>query len=347
MNTCPICYENQPLITAHHYCQFCEECLFTWLKVLSQHNKKINADSTATCPTEGCEFWGSFRSLSSNLSEAHKVELNDTYFRNYVLHKSDILQCPNSSCSYAGFMIPFHFGCHAPFECKNCGYQWMPPLARGSTDSVWQRFSTFIVKEFTSKRCPSCHTYIERIGGCDTITCAACGKSFPWLMVVSRGWFTLFLCVVIPSFALVCHNYRGMIDTSENSWIATMGVWALHIVLVNLWLYLLMRYVVVYGELINRYVLHRKKRVIAGFAGTALPIGSLVGLSCLMPGYFGYWRLIAFIEGCLTLIIVLTLASLWVGTFLDQWNGKGRKRLRKERHVRIDEQSLVMDESDE
>ena len=134
MESCPICYETKPLITVHLSCKFCDECAFAWLQNLTVNQRNIDIDSYATCPTQGCAYPETMKTFSSNLPQTRKEQLNDIFLRKYILTKSDILQCPNSSslqpCDYAGYTIESHFGCRTPFSCEKCGLSWTHPITR-------------------------------------------------------------------------------------------------------------------------------------------------------------------------------------------------------------------------
>lgn len=346
MEDCLICYESKPLITVHHTCRFCAECVFDWLRSQATINKHIDLDSLASCPTQGCSHKKTFNEFSINLLNSYKIELNEIYFRNYTSRASDILHCPNVSCEYAGYTVPSHFGCQVPFECKSCGYEWAHPLVRGSSDSKWQRFKTFIVKEFTSKRCPHCQTYITFSGGCRNIRCAACGRSFSWLEAANRGWLTVIGLIGIPLFVLICYYYRSMVDSAKKSWKVNVGVWVLHFVLVHIWAFMLLYYITVYGDFMDRHV-NRRKLLLT--IGVLIPIGSLVGLNFLMPEYYGYWIVIATIEFCFAMIYAaIVFYPMLHGLTNRPWRERRRRRLRElEDRINNEEQIIRQDPFEE
>ena len=322
METCSICYESKFLITVHPSCRFCAECIFNWLKALSSNNKYIDADSMATCPTLGCQSHSPFKLWAHNLPDEYKIHLNDIFLRNYILKKSDMLQCPNPSCEYVGFTVQSHFGCHAPFDCERCGWKWINPIIEGSSDSSWQKFKTFIVKAFSSKRCPYCHTSITRNGGCSSVRCTACGKTFYWYSVFYPGWVVMGLLILIGLLGIISYYYENMINEAANKWVATAGIWTLHLCLVHVWTYIVVRYALGFAYYIQKYYHHLKKLLVIGIT---LPIGSLIGLNNLMPGYYRYWLTIVGVEAIIAIVFCI------IGICLISYSKSRSMRLQRNR----------------
>lgn len=60
-------------------------------------------------------------------------------------------------------------------------------VKQNTSDSKWQRIRTYITKTLTTKRCPHCQTHITKNGGCNSVTCTACGKTFLWGRAFGTG----------------------------------------------------------------------------------------------------------------------------------------------------------------
>ena len=227
--------------------------------------------------------------LSSNLPDNYKTELNDIFFRNYLLKKSDILKCSNPSCDYAGMTSASHFGCRVPFHCESCGQDWIHPIIGGTSDNKWQRFRTYITKTLSTKRCPHCQTDIMKNGGCDTVTCTSCGKKFTWGSVFKPEIFVIFMLIFIPVFIVICCFYQKMLDRAETDKGMKAGLWIIHIFLLYTCTYLMIRYIKVTKRIIEKKIKSVVLCWVVFLLVLATPVAGLAGLNWLLPDYYLYW----------------------------------------------------------
>ena len=312
MDICLICYEEKPLITVHDSCRYCADCVFGWLYTLAINNKNVHGFTLAACPTQSCVHQRIMVSFSSELPDTLKAQLNDIYFRNYVSKTSDLLECPNPSCGRAGFTISSHFGCRTPFECEYCEHQWTHPIIGGSSERACQRFKTYIVKEFISKRCPHCQTYIIRNDGCNTVYCPGCDKRFPWVSVFRRGWLMLFLLLFTPAFAVLCYFYKDIVDwADENGLIAEIGLWALHVVLFHMCIYFMVRYVATVRICLENYKSMVARGGIILFTA-AIPVAGLIGLNYLLQDYYKFWISIGVADLLIGAVVVALVGACFI-----------------------------------
>ena len=316
MENCSICYEEKPLIVLHDNCKFCAECTFNWLKTLANNNKNVNIDTAVACPTQTCSGLKPIMLISGNLPSTYKDQLNDIFFRNYLMKKSDIIQCSNPSCEYAGMSTASHFGCRVPFHCESCGQDWTHPIVGGTSDKKWPRFKTYITKTLSTKRCPYCQTYITKAGGCDIVTCTACNKAFSWGSVFHPGLLILFLLIFIPTFTLVCCYYRRMLDRAKIDNGMKVGLWVIHFFLLHTFIYMFIRYFNVACNFLGKTKCCALQLILLVLI-LAAPIAVLIGLNKLLPSYYSYWlQIVAYdclffiVSICVGFILVLFLSCL-------------------------------------
>lgn len=324
MENCPICFDTKPLISLHGVCSFCAECISGWLQTLVL-NKSIHSDSHIICPTQGCTFTLAVKSITENLPREYIEQLNNAYLKNYLIDKPDVFHCPNQKCKYAGFSIPSHFGCKVPFHCERCNSEWTNPLIRGSSDSFCQKFKTFLTKEFSSKKCPNCGTYITLFAGCPMVTCTACRTQFSWYRVFHRGWVVLYFLLGIPLFVLLAYFYEDFANYAASHWYTRIAMWILQIILAYIWFKFLLHYLAITNHCISQM---SRCQIFVRIPWLLIPIGSLILLNFVLPGYYKYWLVIG---GVVFGLLATLIISIVIGEFRRNRRDPQRRHLLDQR----------------
>eukprot|EP01138_Halocafeteria_seosinensis_P014298 gb/GECG01014598.1/.p1 GENE.gb/GECG01014598.1/~~gb/GECG01014598.1/.p1 ORF type:complete len:1595 (+),score=237.98 gb/GECG01014598.1/:1-4785(+) len=195
---CMTCLDDLPPSKVHHAgCRhyMCENCWKDYLKTcVQEYGSSVVFKSQ--CPTEGCntkvpeDLWKRF-AASEDLHEYEKWLI-----RQFVNASPDIVLCPSSHCrrpvKYTGkkndITCPFcgQFFCarcegdaHSPSTCQEV--ELWHEEKRLFTDEATERY---VMRNF--KRCPQCHTYIERTQGCNHMKCTNC--NFEYCYMCKRPW---------------------------------------------------------------------------------------------------------------------------------------------------------------
>ena len=181
---CLICEEklteeelNNNFIECFH--GFCDDCLFNYFKEKINNNnvKKIK------CPEKSCDHFLCTEFIENKLiNDIALLEKYKKLFRRKQLAASPNIQlCPYPDCeSYAEkgenkFVIckennhKFCFNCLRDWhENKNC------EMELNKSFEKWK-------DPYKVKRCPKCKYFIEKIEGCNHITCSNCKYQWCWL----------------------------------------------------------------------------------------------------------------------------------------------------------------------
>lgn len=184
-NNCLICEEklsNEELLYNFIGCThgFCNSCFLEYFKEKINNNKVIDIK----CPQDGCETIIKYEFIENFLTIKEK-SLLDKYkkFKNryILLANSDIQLCPFPDCeSYAKkntdtknvtclnghqFCLKCLKSCHNDNNCQ---------IENDKNFQDWK-------KDKKVKQCPRCKYYIEKIDGCNHITCVNCNYEWCWL----------------------------------------------------------------------------------------------------------------------------------------------------------------------
>ena len=214
--TCNVCFGEKPgsLCMEFHDCShvFCVDCMADYFKVQIEDG----AVQALNCPWEKCES----QALPSQVKEIVSPELFAKYDRFLLQHSldgmSDIVYCPRPSCQTAVMLesessMGICTSCSFAF-CAFCkhAYHGVSPCRIKSDDikKLHDEYTTasseereFLEKRFgkrrlqqmvdevvsekwifsNAKQCPSCSASIQKIDGCNKMTCIKCRSYFCWL----------------------------------------------------------------------------------------------------------------------------------------------------------------------
>lgn len=213
--SCHVCFEDKigKDCIKFHKCDhvFCNECMRGYFESLIQDGYVYKL----SCPQEGCES----QAIPSQVLNLVGIEMFNKYdkilLRDALNKMTDIVYCPRSSCQCA--VIPEDGSLARCPDCKNvfCAlcrqtYHGIEPcklnnnqikeiveiFKNGDEDIKLQLFQKYgekrILKaieehssidfiENTSKKCPKCKSWLQKIDGCNKMTCSKCQCFFCWL----------------------------------------------------------------------------------------------------------------------------------------------------------------------
>jgi hypothetical protein len=201
---CAICLDNlqekNPNNISCSTCQFCQECLFEYIKVqIEEKTSHMTSHWTIRCPClmENCELnTTDIERIIENLDEEYhnqKVMLVDK-FRRFALDlevQNDLQRtfCPQRDCTGV-VTIPekrgYFFASHQA-KCQDCKNSFCTQCKR--THSRFATCDSASEAQFKKwrastrqgcKKCPGCKIYIEKNEGCSHMTCRSCGTHFCW-----------------------------------------------------------------------------------------------------------------------------------------------------------------------
>ncbi|PWA38650.1 Zinc finger, C6HC-type [Artemisia annua] len=164
----------------HNICKVC------WRSYVSTAINEGPGCLTLKCPVPSCGVAVSPDMVDMLAKGKDKIMYNRFWLRSYVKNSKKIKWCPGLGCDYAvEFDDDFTTDCyncmeeaHSPLDCQTVGKWLMKNMAEAENTS-WILANT--------KPCPNCKIWIERYGGCPSMTCI-CGYEFCWLCLEpSRG----------------------------------------------------------------------------------------------------------------------------------------------------------------
>lgn len=195
IKTCPVCYDDMPLLAMPCGHEFCEECWFSFCEV------KISDGPVCvrtTCPHAGCPEVVTEDEFSVALS-AKAPNLLSRYLsfqlRSFVDSNKLTRWCPGKGCERiacatsasameqdnnvahcdactTNFCIICGEEPHSPCGCRELG-QWNEKCRNESETANWILANT--------KSCPKCVSRIEKNQGCNHMTCQQCKHEFCWI----------------------------------------------------------------------------------------------------------------------------------------------------------------------
>ncbi|KAL5716110.1 RBR-type E3 ubiquitin transferase [Ranunculus cassubicifolius] len=195
--TCLICFERLPYTVMHAAAcghPFCTSC---WRGYISTSIKDGPGCLTLTCPDPSCNAAVGQDSIHFLFPSNIQMEKYSRYLlRSYVESNKNIKWCPAPGCDYAveyaldsasydvccKCTYEFCWNCceeiHRPVHCSTVA-NWMVKNSADSENANWLLAN--------SKPCPKCKRPIEKIGGCNHMTCKPpCKFQFCWLCL--GGW---------------------------------------------------------------------------------------------------------------------------------------------------------------
>lgn len=183
--SCNICFEEMELkdICWLENCdhKFCKTCMISFIKFGID-----NSQLDFKCPVTECKLPIYFHHIKEILlGDIHGekyIEKYDKLLLDRTLHKmDDIVYCPNEKCS-----IPCpRNGTEDMVNCSTCNlkfcFKCQQKWHSGFTCEAYQKWreqfkeydGSFLdwVKGSDAKQCPSCKFWVQRIDGCDHMTC--------------------------------------------------------------------------------------------------------------------------------------------------------------------------------
>lgn len=165
--------------------QFCKGCYGTYLE-----HQVLDGPSCvhAHCPEYKCHQAITISAIQLLCSP----EIYEKYMmyvtRNFIEISSFMKWCPSPGCECvaigSGITKVLCTSCHLPF-CFRCGYEAHDPATCQQLD-MWREkcnseseTANWILAN--TKKCPKCHTRIEKNQGCNHMNCKMCKHEFCWI----------------------------------------------------------------------------------------------------------------------------------------------------------------------
>jgi len=189
--TCYICCENifesrmfKLLLCEHN--SYCRKCIRRFINTEIMDGKC----QSIKCPFLDCEETICYSDIKSLLSDSDFKKFENFSFKAAVNMDPTMKSCPH--CDYVFFAIEQDGIKACEVGCPNCtkGFccacmsEWHQGVScekfkKSSSKKSEKGFSKWAKKN--SKKCPKCNSHIEKISGCNHMTCAQCHYQFCWL----------------------------------------------------------------------------------------------------------------------------------------------------------------------
>lgn len=210
-NRCPICYTPIQEEWHHPSCKehvFCRDCVVQYLTVKIVESQVLDLK----CPGDGCTHL-----ISEDQVKAFVPELYTKYLRfkrRAELSKDPSVRwCSHLDCDgvMKGSEQRPHMACPSckREQCFNCGSQW-------HADKTCEQYIDETYEQWVRGRevqlCPQCKRRIEKIEGCNHMTCSVCQHQWCWLC---RGTYSP--NHYDPLNPLGCANLQGG-NNSRSNW---------------------------------------------------------------------------------------------------------------------------------
>jgi len=190
---CPICCEEDVppsdlfiFDTCEH--QYCRECLQGYFANRIAEGKVLEI----TCPCPGCKTLVEYTQVQSVVTQDLFNKYVEFTFIASLNADPSVRWCPKVGCGNAIIGDPenprcrctntdcayeFCFLCSEPWhEDATCEQYQEWKVASGLTDTKFNKWA-----KKNAKKCPQCKTMIEKISGCNHMTCSNCKFEFCWL----------------------------------------------------------------------------------------------------------------------------------------------------------------------
>jgi len=183
---CPICLDSLfsqavfPLSNCGHL--FHIDCLETY--VIEEIKKRT---FPIKCPNPDCKAEIPEDDVKDTL-QAH-IEYQDIYDEYYIKsyvdsHPTEFFQCPTPDCKFICSVEGARFDCPDCEKnyCVECKVEWHHNMSckqfqeqkKGQTDEAFEQYAG----NMKYMRCPKCKVYVERIEGCNAMSCTRCRTQF-------------------------------------------------------------------------------------------------------------------------------------------------------------------------
>ncbi len=167
----------------------CDTCVYNHIKSLVENMENSNI----MCPERNCISRFSFENIRYILRMGNNLELFERYDRQLTHEHLEQIQefvwCAHNGCGSGQFhdMGLYTNPMVTCIKCKKqtCSYHriiWHIGMTCQEYDQSKRSMddNTQIWLNKYSKKCPKCQTYIEKISGCDHMTCKKCKHQFCW-----------------------------------------------------------------------------------------------------------------------------------------------------------------------
>mmetsp|Transcript_32277 Transcript_32277/g.36605 ORF Transcript_32277/g.36605 Transcript_32277/m.36605 type:complete len:613 (+) Transcript_32277:150-1988(+) len=180
-DTCPICYceiDHDKLFRLQCDHRFCTTCVEEYLEDVIRNNKNL---LKITCPQSNCQELCSEEVIKLFTDE----EMLSRYkrFRQAALIdlNPDARWCPRPGCELyvEGANKKGYVMCECGYElCFKCGEQWH---GKKSCQEVADEGYSAWAKGKNVQLCPKCHFRVEKVSGCNHMTCVRCNFNWCWI----------------------------------------------------------------------------------------------------------------------------------------------------------------------
>lgn len=190
---CPICCEDAVPSTElfifekcdHQYCRECLQGYFV---------NSINEGNVLdiTCPAPGCKTLVEYHQVRAVVTPELFAKYEEFTFIASLNADPSVKWCPKAGCGNAIIGDPENPRCQCTnpsckYEfCFLCGEPWHQDATceqyqqwKAENGLVDSKFSSWAKKN--TKKCPHCKTLIEKMAGCNHMTCSNCKYDFCWL----------------------------------------------------------------------------------------------------------------------------------------------------------------------
>ena len=149
-----------------------------------------SAEFPLKCVREDCEEFLVWKDLQNLLSEKERKKLAVSALNEYAKRNPEIVKyCPTADCGmvYRVSTEGRRFTCCVCLAeiCTSCQMQWHDGLTCAMFKSGRQvegRLEDWMMKDPRNRKiCPKCKTPIEKIAGCNHMTCSECKSHMCWL----------------------------------------------------------------------------------------------------------------------------------------------------------------------
>jgi len=190
---CPICCEDSVpaedlfiFDKCNH--QYCRECLQGYYTNRIHEGKVLDI----TCPAPGCATIVEYHQVQAVVTREIFSKFEEFTFIASLNADPSVKWCPKPGCGNAIIGDPENPRC----QCTNpdCKYEFCflcsePWHADATCEQYqhWKQENGLVDQKFThwakknTKKCPQCKTIIEKMAGCNHMTCSNCKFEFCWL----------------------------------------------------------------------------------------------------------------------------------------------------------------------